>query len=585
MRETSTSAARKPTGYRFGVYEADLKSGELRKHGSKIRLQEQPFQVLAALLERHGEVVTRDELQRRLWPADTFVDFDHGLNAAIARLREALCDSAASPRYVETLPRRGYRFLTAVETVGGETAASYRAMLAVLPFENLDSDPAQEIFADGMTEEMIAQLGRLSPARLGIIARTSAMQYKRTKKSIGDVGRELAVEWILEGTVRRSGQNVRITAQLIRVQDQSHLWAESYDRTVDDVLAIQTDCAARIARSLALELLPSQRDAMNRACTGSAAAYESYLHGRYHWNKRTEEGLRKAMEYFERAITLDPNYALAYVGLSDVYDILGMFSMLRPREAYERASAAATRALSIDPDLAEAHTSLAHGRFLYEWDWAGAEREFLLGLLNANDVQGHYWYALYLAAMKRFDEAMAHMEAARALDPLSLVVRTYSAWVHYLSRQYDAAIEGFGEVLELEPGFSIASIFLGLALIQKGMPRQAIEALSRGSQASGSHPGAVAALAAVHAFDGNTAKARKTFEQVREMAVKRYVSPYYIALALLGQGDREGALAGLEAACEERSGWLVYLNVEPAMALLRGDPRFEKLVRRVGLPV
>jgi TolB-like protein/Tfp pilus assembly protein PilF len=581
MKDSSALAS----GYRFGAYQVDLRAGELRKHGLKIKLQEQPFQVLASLLERAGEVVTREGLQRKLWPGDTFVDFDHGLNAAIARLREALCDSASSPRYIETIPRRGYRFLVKVETLGGEPVSGRRVMLAVLPFENLDSNPEQEYFADGMTEEMIAQLGRLNPAQLGVIARTSAMQYKRTTKSVGEIGQELGVDFVLEGSVRRAGQRARITSQLIRVSDQSHLWAESYDRNLDDVLAIQTDCARRIARSLALELLPSQRDAMSRAATHNAAAYEAYLKGRYYWNNRTEDGFRKAMEYFESAIRQDPDYALAYVGLSDVFDLLGLFSMLPPKEAFERARAAANQALNIDPELAEAHISLAYGRFLYEWDWAGAEEEFRLGLrLNPNYVPGHYWFARYLAAMRRFEEAFDHMEQARALDPLSLVVNTYHAWICYFSRDFDQAIERFRRALELDPGFSIASIFLGLALLQKGMPKQAIEALGRGSEASGFHPGAVAALAAAYALDGKKAEARKAMERVQESASQRYVSPYYRALALLALGEKDSALDWLEKACEERSGWLVYLNVEPSIDRLRGDPRFEKLARRVNFP-
>ena len=581
MRNPSSSA----NGYRFGPYEAGLRAGELRKHGVRIKLQEQPFQVLTALLERSGEVVTREELHQRLWPADTFVDFDHGLNAAIARLREALCDSAATPRYIETIPRRGYRFLGKVERLGGEPVSADRVMLAVLPFENLDAAPEQEYFADGMTEEMIAQLGRLNPSQLGVIARTSAMQYKRTAKGVDQIGQELNVDFVLEGSVRRSGERVRITSQLIRVSDQSHLWAESYDRTLEDVLAIQTECAGRIAHSLALELLPSQRDAMSRAATRDTAAYEAYLKGRYYWNKRTEDGFRKAIENFERSVAQDSSFALAYVGLADVYNLLGQFSMLPPKQAYERARAAANQALAIDPQLAEAHTSLAHGRFLYEWDWAGAEQEFLLGLrLNPNHVQGHYWYAFFLAAMKRFDEAFDHMRQALALDPVSLVVNTYFAWVCYFSRDYDQAIERFQKALELDASFSIASIFLGLAYLQKGQRKQAIAALEQGNESTGSHPGAVAALAAAYALDGKKSEARRALDRVKQIAGQRYISPYYLGLASVGLGEQDAALDWLEKAAEERSGWLVYLGVEPAMDPLRDHPRFQSLSRRVALP-
>ncbi|MBI3934701.1 MAG: winged helix-turn-helix domain-containing protein [Acidobacteria bacterium] len=579
------SSSHDTTGYRFGPYESDLRAGELRKHGVKIKLQEQPFQVLTALLERAAEVVTREELHQRLWPADTFVDFDHGLNAALARLREALCDSAAAPRYIETIPRRGYRFLGKVETLGGESVSERRMMLAVLPFENLDAVPEQEYFADGMTEEMIAQLGRLNPAQLGVIARTSAMQYKRTTKGVDQIGKELSVDFVLEGSVRRAGERVRITSQLIRVRDQSHLWAESYDRTMDDVLAIQTECAGRIAHSLALELLPSQREAMTRASTRDPAAYEAYLQGRYYWNKRSEEGFRKAIGFFERAIELDPSYALAYVGLSDVYDVLGMFSVLPPKEAYEKAQAATKKALVIDERLAEAHSSLAYARFLYEWDWAGAEREFGMGLdLNPNYVVGHYWYALFLAAMGRFDEAFSHIEEARQLDPLSLVVKNHHGWILYFARQYEQAVEQFQAALELDPGFYLARVFLGLTYVQLGKLPQATEALVQSRDASGIHPGPISALAAVYSLAGKGVEASRAVAQVKQMAEQRYVSPYYLALASLGLGEKEAALEWLEKAYQERSGWLVNLKVEPSMDALRSHPRFRKLVRRLALP-
>jgi TolB-like protein/tetratricopeptide (TPR) repeat protein len=549
------------------------------------RTQEQPFQVLAALLERAAEVVTREELHQRLWPGDTFVDFDHGLNAAIARLRGALCDSASSPRYIETIPRRGYRFLGRVETLSGDAVSERRVMLAVLPFENMDAAPEQEYFADGMTEEMIAQLGRLNPSHLGIIARTSAMQYKHTAKGVDQIGGELSVDFVLEGSVRRAGQRVRITAQLIRVRDQSHLWAESYDRTLDDVLAIQTECAGRISQSLAVELLPSQREAMERAATRDPTAYEAYLQGRFYWNKRSEEGFRRAIEYFERSIAQDSGFALAYVGLADVYNLLGQFSMLLPKEAYERARSAANRALEIDPYLAEAHTSLAHGRFLCEWNWSGAEQEFLLGLqLNPNQVQGHYWYAFYLTAMKRFDEAFAHMRLALALDPVSLVVNTYFAWACYYSRDYDQAIERFKKALDLDPNFAIANIFLGLAFLQKGEWDQAIEALRRGTELTGDHPGAVAALAAAYASAGKKGEAGKALERLKGSSTQRYVSPYYRALALLSLGDQEAALDWIEKAGEARSGWLAYVGVDPAMDLLRPHPRFQKLLHQLAFP-
>lgn len=572
-------------GFRFSSYEIDLTAGELRKHGVKIKLQEQPFQVLTALLEHAGEVVKREELRERLWPADTFVDFDHGLNAAIARLREALCDSAGTPRYIETLPRRGYRFLGKVETLGGVPVSERRVMLAVLPFENLDGRPDQEYFADGMTEEMIAQIGRLNPSRLGVIARTSAMQYKHTFKGVDEIGKQLGVDFVLEGSVRRAAQRVRITAQLIGVRDQSHLWAESYDRTMDDVLAIQTECAGRIAHSLAVELLPSQRDAMSRASTREPPAYEAFLQGRYHWNKRSEDGFRKAIGFFERAIELDPRYALAYVGLSDVFNVLGMFSVLLPKEAHEKAQAASKQALAIDDRLAEAHSSLGYSRFLYEWDWAGAEREFQTGLvLNPNYVVGHYWYALFLAAMGRFSEAFEHIDQARRLDPLSLIVKNHHGWILYFDRQYEKAVEQFEGALELDPNFYLPRIFLALTYVQMGKLKQAAEALERARDTAGLHPGPLSALAAVYSLAGKGKKAQQTAAQLHQLSAQRYVSPYYRALASLGLGDQEAALDSLEKAFQVRSGWLVNLKVEPSMDRLRSHPQFQKLLRKLAFP-
>jgi len=579
MKEPATS------GYRFGTYEVNLRAGELRKHGLKVKLQEQPFQVLTVLLERAGEVVLREELRERLWPADTFVDFDHGLNAAIARLREALCDAADNPRFVATIPRRGYRFLAPVQTLDGEAVAQRRTMLAVLPFENLSPDTEQEYFADGMTEEMIAQLGRLSPSQLGVIARTSAMQYKRTNKSVNQIGQELEVDFVMEGSVRKAGERVRITSQLIRVRDQSHLWAESYDETLEDVLKIQTQCASRIAESLTLELLPSQREAMNRTATRDKLAYESYLRGRFHWNKRTEDGFRKAIECFQQAVRHDPSYALAYVGLSDVFDILGLYSVLPPKETYEKAHAAASKALEIDDRLAEAHTSLAYARFLYGWDWNVAEEEFRLGLqLNPNHVVGHYWYALFLAAMGRFEEAFEHMQAAAALDPLSLVVSNHYGWTLYFARQYEQAVEQFKKALDLDPSFLIANVFLGLTYLQMGNFSEATEVLTRARKTGEMHPGQVAALSAVYTLAGKKTEAKRALESVISMGRQRYVSPYYKALGAVGLGKSEEALDWLEKACEERSGWMVNLKVEPAMDPLRSHPRFQEILRRVALP-
>src|SRR5271165_3895357 len=327
IKEFGCALATSASQIRFGVFEVNLSTRELRKKGHKLRLQEQPFQLLTLLLERPNEVVTREEIQQKIWGADTFVDFDHGVNRAINKLREALGDSADNPRFIETLSRRGYRFIAPVQ-LDLQPSDSSKKMLIVLPFSNLNLEADQEYFADGLTEEMIAHLSRLNPERLGVIARTSAMQFKKTSKTIKAIGQELGVQFALEGSIRRAGDRVRITAQLIQVRDQTHLWAESYDRGLKDVLEIQSEVAERIARSLAVELVPERQALGALSVTGDTEAYEFYLRGRHYLNQRVELGYSKAIDYFNRAIQKDPGYAPAYAGLADAYSVIGFYGAI-----------------------------------------------------------------------------------------------------------------------------------------------------------------------------------------------------------------------------------------------------------------
>src|SRR5581483_9011508 len=383
---------------RFGPFEANLDICELRKQGLKIRLSDQAFQILAMLLESPGVVVTRQELQSRLWPGQTYVDFEHGLNKAVNRLREALNDSWTTPRFIETVARRGYRFIAPVTgsealTEGRRSPAS-RMRLVVLPFENLSGDPEHEYFVDGLTEEMISTLGRVNPDRLGIIARTSSMQYKRTQKSIDEISKELHTEYILEGSVRKTETRIRITAQLIHARDQTHLWAESYNRELADILQVQNDVAERVASALTVELL---QDGTRIEPAIPPDAYEAYLRGRFFWNKGTDVDAKMAIEWFQKAIDLHPKYALAYSGMADCYGRLAWYGALPPRVASPRAKIAAMQALQIDDRLGEAHTSLALVCFWYEWNWLEAEHEFRCAIeLKPNYAQAHNWYAAYL---------------------------------------------------------------------------------------------------------------------------------------------------------------------------------------------
>jgi TolB-like protein/DNA-binding winged helix-turn-helix (wHTH) protein len=501
---------------RFGRYTLDLRSRELFKDGRRIRLQDKPFQILAALLERPGKVVSREEIRTRLWPADTFVDFDHSLGNALNRLRQVLNDSAENPRYIETLPKRGFRFIAPIDidvdrdidptapavepavraeprvdaaqphALGAEpsidaaasptepvrpparrwplaVAASTsllllagvtwgvmratvddkteRLVLVVLPLENLTGDAAQDYFADGLTEEIITELSRLNHERLGVIARTTAMRYGGSGKSAAEIGRELGAHYLLEGSVRREGKRVRIAAQLVETRDETHRWAEAFERDADTILTLQRDIARAVAERIELTLTPEQQIRLTRTPAVHPEAYHSYLRGRYYWNKRTSEGFQKAIVEFDAAIATDPRFARAYAGLADSYYLIGFYSDIPFRDAMMKARAAAERALELDPDLAEAHTSLAVILAYFEWDFEGADREFRRALqLDPSYPTGHHWYGIYLFDMGRMDEAVREVLRAVASDPLSVIINTDLALTYYHARRYERSI-------------------------------------------------------------------------------------------------------------------------------------------------
>ena len=610
-----------PRCLRFDVFQVDLRSGELRKQGHRVKLQEQPFQVLAMLLERPGEVVTREELRQPLWPADTFVDFDHGLNIAINKLREALGDSADTPRFIETLPRRGYRFIAPVQgvrpasagrrtvrplvlgalgvvtlalvlvglNVGGLRTRLLRGTtvppiqsLAVLPLENLSGDPGQEYFADGMTDELITDLAQISTVR--VISRTSVMRYKGARTPLQEIARQLNVDAVVEGTVARSGNRVRVRAQLIRVADDRHLWAESFERELQDVLALQSEVASAIARQVQVKLMMPQG---HRGSVGpiKPAAYEAYLKGRYSWNKRNEAGLQEGIEQFQQAIATDPGYAPAYSGLADSYTTLGYFSYLSPEESFPRARAAAAKALELDPTLAEAHASLAYAKFYYDWNWPEAEKEFKKAIaLNPSYATAHHWYSVYLTAMGRPEEAMAEIRQAQQLDPLSLAIRTDIGFQLYYTRKYDEAIQQLKTTLEMNPNFPLAHLWLGRTYQQKRMYAEAITEFEQAGNVLRDWPVTIAAIGYVQGKAQNKAEALKTLEKLKKLSEKRYVTAYAVALVYAGLDDKSQAFRWLNKGVEERTHWLVWLKLDPRWDDLRSDPRFEQLVRRVGLP-
>jgi TolB-like protein/Tfp pilus assembly protein PilF len=567
----------------FGPFELDLSTGELRKHGIAVRLQEQPFQLLKALIQRPGEVVTKEQLREILWPKDVFVDFDHGLNSALTKLRATLADTAEVPRYIETVSRRGYRFVGQLEKRAIKTTRG-RTMLAVLPFENLSDGPDQEFFSDGMTEEMITQLSRLDPANLGVIARTSSMLYKKTDKNAHQIGLELKVDYILEGSIRRSSERVRITAQLIQTSDQSHIWGEGYDRTFEDILKLQTEAAEQIARSLAIELLPDFNRVLMYSHKTDPETFDNYLRGRYHWNKRIEEGFTKALQYFYKVVEKDPNYAPAYAGIADTYNIFALYGSVPAREAYQRAKAAAIKALEIDNRLAEAHTSLGWARIQHDWDGGAAEMEHLRALeLNPNYATGHHWYALFLAEVSRFEEAIREVDRALELDPFSRALNAHKGWILYFARRFEEARLQLEKTVQMDSSFALAVYFLGLTLEQLGRYPEAIAALHRSVELSAGHPGGLCGLSHAYALSGDNQQASVVKDELLEMAKRRHVSPYFIAVAFAGIGDNDRAFDYLEQSFQERSGWMVHLAIEPQLDSLRSDPRFGALVRRVGL--
>jgi TolB-like protein/tetratricopeptide (TPR) repeat protein len=565
---------------RFGPFDVDLRTGELRKKGFKIRLQDKPFQILAALLERPGDLVTRDELQRRLWPADTFVDFDNRLNTALNKLRESLGDSAGEPRYIETFPRRGYRFMAHVSKTGKKRGT----MLAVLPFENLSGDQEQEYFSDGLTEEMITQLARLNPDRLGVIARTSSLRYKKTNKGIGRIARELGVDWILEGSVRHAAERVRITAQLVRTEDESHLWAQNYDRDVRDILAVQREVALAIAAEINVRLSPDARWSSREIQQVNPEAHRACLMGCYHLAKFNREGITKGIEYLLRSIDIDPNYSPPYDDLAFAYFISSGW-LLPPREAMLKAKEAAMQGLKIDESLAEAHASPGIVHLRYDWDWAAAEKQCKRAVeINAGSARSQEFYGWYLAAMGRFEEAIEKERRALELDPISPEVNTLLGHVLYLARRHDQAVEQLHRAIELDSNYWFAHLVLGLALQQQEKLPEAIDEFQRARREEQVSPETMGALGQAYAAAGENDKAVKVLEELDEWSKRYYVSPFHKGRIYAALGQKDEAFAWFETAYQERSFYLSWFKVEPELDPLRSDPRFESLLQRLSFP-
>ena len=456
--------------------------------------------------------------------------------------------------------------------------------LAVLPLENLSGDPAQEFFADGMTDALIAGLAKIGT--LKVISRTSIMLYKGVRKPLPEIAKELKVDAVVEGSVLRLGDQVRITAQLIRAATDEHLWAETYDRDLRDILALQSDVARAIAQEIRVTLTPREEGCLEGSCRPVVpAAYEATLRGLHHWNKRSETGLKLGIEQFQKAIDLDPTYALAYSGLSNCYSVLGWLGILSPKESFGRGKAAALRAIDLEKDLAEAHCSLAYALHYYEWDWAGAEKEFAKSLeINPGYATAHHWRGVFNVTLKRFEAAVADMEKALELDPLAPIISSATGFVHFMARQYDRAVAQFRRTLEAHPDFWVAYSWNGMALALLGKRDEAIEQSSVAAERSGGLAMVLGNLGLVQALCGDRSGAGKTLQRLEEMSRDRYVMPYAFAAIHAGLGHRDEAFAWLERAFLERGNLLTFLSSDPAFDPLHGDPRFADLERRIGLP-
>jgi TolB-like protein/DNA-binding winged helix-turn-helix (wHTH) protein/Flp pilus assembly protein TadD len=626
------------SSYIFGEFRLDSRSRVLFRAGELMALYPKAIDVLMFLVEKHGNVATKEELLERVWPG-TFVE-ESTLTRSVSVLRKALGDTPEGHSYILTVPKRGYRFVAAVreETadaapispslakpipensrpsassapvskwqsaliVGGVLSVLLaaggwlywsrfrprqvppaRIMVAVLPVQNLTGNEDHEYISDGLTEEIIAQLGRINPERLGVIARTSAMTYKHSPKTVSQIGADLHVEYVIESSLRQSGDRLRITTQLIRVNDQTHLWSQDYDRALRDLVTLQDDFANAIAARIRLELAAASHQPLPSAHSTNPDAYLAYLEGRFYWNQRSVPALERAIVHLRQATQLDTNYALAYSGLADAYCSLGVIGDVAAGEVFPKARIAAERALALDSSLAEAHSSLAYVKFSYDWDWDGAEAEFKRAIaLNPNYATAHQWYGQFLRLMGREGEAIAEGEKSLNLDPLSLIINVEAGLPYFYLDRYDEALQHYRKALEMEPNFALAHHDIGWVFEAQGKYPEAIEEFERAVQISD-----VAALwsALGHAYGmaGRKQDAVRVLRRLEELSKKHYVAPNYESTVYLGLGEYDRAMDLLEKSYDERCWGMLWFRIGHNLKPLRGTPRFEKLLQKMNFP-
>jgi TolB-like protein/DNA-binding winged helix-turn-helix (wHTH) protein/Tfp pilus assembly protein PilF len=652
-----------PPALQFGEFELDSAAFELRRKGKPVRIERLPLEFLFLLVSRKGELVGRDEIAKKLWGDDVFVDTNMAINAVARKARVALRDDADNPKYLLTVPSKGYRFVGTVieeasQPVGLEATAAvphlpkegkygppeitprappriswlrswriwpvvavvalsawtlwryvvkppvapqaHRIMLAVLPFKNLSGDPNQEYIVDGLTEEILTDFGRLSPEQMGVIARTSAMAYKNTDKTIRQIGRELGVDYVLEGSVRIEAGKARVSAQLIQVSDQTHVWAQNFDRDLKNLLEIEDELGQTLAQQVRLNLSPQRQIEFSKMRTANPEAYDLYLKGRFYWNQRTPPAMKQSIEYFQEAIAKDPGFAQAYAGLAEAYNLSYNVGLYSAKESSLQAKAAATRALELDPSIAEAHTALGKVKSHYNFDFPGAEREFLKALeLNPNSPDAHFFYAnSYLVPMGRMKEAIAENKKALELDPRSLPMNAFLGTVYAWAREYDKAYEQYQLTIKMNQNFPLAHSFLSLVLQGQGRYRESVEEFQKAQVLLGVSPYEASAQAAerLRALekDGEQGYWQCMLRQALQDAKRnpaagwpagRNTSPTGFAAIYAMLGDKKSAFYWLDRAYEEREGQVLSLvKVDRAFDSLRGDPRYKALLQKMGLP-
>jgi TolB-like protein/DNA-binding winged helix-turn-helix (wHTH) protein len=603
---------------RFGVFELDLRTGELRKAGVRVSLQDQPLQVLSMLTERPGELVTREDLKNRLWPGDTFVDFEQGLNAAVKRLRYVLGDSADTPRFIETLPRRGYRFIAPVDRTdisrptaaaprrqsrlvlaavaaavllvvgvvwgllrGGVSAS--RATVAVLPFEHLSAEPEREYLTDGLTEETSALLGQIDPEHIDVIGRTSTRAYKGTRKPLAEIGRELGAEYLVEGSVRAESRRLRVTSKLIRVRDQVQMWSATYDSEPASMLEMQRELSTAIAEQIRLRLSPERLATLARRHTRNADAYDLYLRGRYLQAQLTPPTTRRAIEHYGRATRLDPDYALAWSGLADAYTASPINGDASPLQVWPRSRDAVAQAIRAEPNLAEAQASQGLLQFWLDWDWPAAEAALGRSMaLDPSYSDGPRMLGVVLSHMGRHEEARAAMRRARSLDPLSAMIQALSAQIEFAARAPAAAVPFARQAIVVDPEFWVGYFQLAQAYEQLGRTDLALDALGSAGRFSNGNSKSLSLRAYVSGKAGNAAGARDILRTLETVSRDRYVPPYAMALVHAGLEEREPVFEWLDKAYAAHDVHLTMLPIDPKWDPYRIDPRFTALVARCG---